>query len=45
VTWHVAAVQLTSDEQVQAYAAAGMLTIGSPVQWFECPVIPVPGKG
>jgi len=45
VTWHVTAVQLTSDEQVEAYAAAGMLTIGSPVKWFECPVIKVPGKG
>jgi hypothetical protein len=45
VTWHVAAVQLTSDEQVEAYAAAGMLTIGSPVKWFECPVIKVSGNG
>ena len=46
VTWAAGAapVQLTSAEQVEAYAAAGMLTIASaPVKLFECPVIPVPG--
>lgn len=47
VTWAAGAtpVQLTSAEQVEAYAAAGMLTIaGSPVNLFECPVIPVGGR-
>jgi hypothetical protein len=46
VTWHTAPVQLTSAEQVEAYARAGMLTIaGAPVKLFECPVIPVGGRG
>jgi hypothetical protein len=41
VTWHTAPVQLTSEEQIEAYAAAGMLTIASsPVRMFACPVIP-----
>jgi hypothetical protein len=41
VTWHVAPVQLTSEEQVEAYADAGLLTIGTtPLRLFECPVIP-----
>ena len=41
----VTPVQLTSAEQVEAYAAAGMLTIASsPVKLFECPVIPLPGR-
>jgi hypothetical protein len=45
VTWTVAPVQLTSAEQVEAYAAAGMLTIAAdPVASFECPVIPVGGR-
>lgn len=40
VTWNVDPVQLTSNEQVEAYAEAGMITIGStPVKEFECPVI------
>lgn len=44
VTWHTTPVQLTSDEQVLAWAGAGMLTIAStPVAEFECPVIPVQG--
>jgi hypothetical protein len=46
VTWTqgVTPVQLTSAEQVMAYAANGMLTIAtSPVKLFECPVIPVGG--
>ena len=43
VTWNVAPVQLTSAEQVQAYDAAGMLTIASePARLFECPVIKLP---
>jgi len=45
VTWNVAPVQLTSNEQVEAYAAAGWIDIAStPVQMFECPVIPVGGR-
>jgi hypothetical protein len=41
VTWHTAPVQLTSAEQVESYAGAGMLTIAStPAKLFECPVIP-----
>ncbi len=47
VTWTAGAtpVQLTSAEQVEAYAAAGMLTIASsPVKLFACPVIPVGGS-
>jgi hypothetical protein len=47
VTWTagVTPVQLTSAEQVQAYAAAGMLAIASaPVKLFECPVIAVGGN-
>lgn len=45
VTWHVTPTQLTSNEQVEAWADSGALTIDSPVKWFECPVIPVGGKG
>jgi len=46
VTWNVTPVQLTSAEQVLAYAAAGMLTIASePMQLFVCPAIPVGGRG
>ena len=44
VAWNSSAVQLTSAEEVEAYAAAGMLTILGPVKWFECPVIPVGGR-
>jgi hypothetical protein len=45
VTWHTAPVQLTSAEQVEAYASAGWLTIASsPAKLFECPVIPVRGR-
>ena len=47
ITWSagVTPVQLTSAEQVEAYADAGMLTIASaPVKLFECPVIPVGGR-
>jgi hypothetical protein len=40
VTWNTTPVQLTSAEQVLAYAEAGMLTIGTtPVKLFVCPVI------
>jgi hypothetical protein len=47
VTWAqgVTPVQLTSAEQVEAYADGGMLTIASsPVKLFACPVIPVGGR-
>ena len=47
VTWAAGATptQLTSAEQVTAYATVGMLTITpSPVKLFECPVIPVGGR-
>jgi len=45
VTWHVAPVQLTSAEQVEAYATAGKLSIAeTPVKLFECPVIPMGGR-
>lgn len=45
ISWHTAPVQLTSAEQVEAYADAGLLTIGStPIRMFECPVIKVPGR-
>ena len=44
ITWHVAPVQLTSAEEVEASAAAGRLTIGTtPLRMFECPVIPLRG--
>lgn len=46
VTWQVTPVQLTSAEQVQAYADAGKLSIAtSPAREFLCPVIPVGGRG
>lgn len=47
VTWApgVTPVQLVSDEQVEAYAAAAMLTIATdPVRQFVCPAIPVTGR-
>lgn len=44
ITWHTTPVQLTSADQVLAYASAGLLTIAStPVREFECPVIPIQG--
>lgn len=46
VTWNVAPVQLTSNEQVEWYASQGWITIGStPVKQFECPIIQVRGGG
>lgn len=46
ITWHVSPVQLTSADEVEAYAAMGKLTIAStPAAMFVCPVIPVGGKG
>ncbi len=44
VTWNTTPVQLTSAEQVLAYAEAGMLTVATtPVKMFVCPVIPANG--
>ncbi len=41
VSWNTTPVQLTSDAELMAWAAAGKLTIGAtPVKQFECPVIP-----
>lgn len=45
VTWNIAPVQLTTAEEVEAFDAAGWLTIAdAPVRQFLCPVIPVGGK-
>jgi len=47
ITWTegVTPVQLTSAEDVEAWADAGLLTIGStPVKQFLCPVIPDNGS-
>ncbi len=44
VEWHVTATQLTSAEEVEAYALMGKLSIASePAAMFVCPVIPVGG--
>lgn len=44
VEWHVTPTQLTSAEQVLAYAVLGKLSIASePAAMFVCPVIPVGG--
>jgi hypothetical protein len=44
VTWHTSPTQLTTDAQVESYAASGMLTIGdTPIRMFECPAIPLQG--
>jgi hypothetical protein len=43
IEWHVAPVQLTSAEQVEAYADMGKLTIGTdPLKMFVCTVNRVP---
>ena len=43
ITWHSTPVQLTSAEQVEAYADSGLLSIGStPVRLFFCSVNRVP---
>ncbi len=45
ITWHTTPQQLTSAEEVEAWAAQGLLTIAAtPVKMFECPVIPVGGR-
>ena len=43
ITWYTTPVQLTSAEQVEAYADAGWLSIGNePIRLFFCSVSPVP---
>lgn len=43
-TWNVDPYQLYSEEEVLDAAAAGDITLTeSPIKWFECPVIPMPG--
>jgi hypothetical protein len=43
ITWNRTPAQLTSAEQVEDYAAAGWLTIGSePIRLFFCSVNRVP---
>jgi hypothetical protein len=45
VTWNVTPTQLTSNEQVEAYATAGWIEIGAtPLRMFLCPVIPAGGQ-
>ena len=45
VTWHTTPVQLTSDEQVLAYADAGWISIAeTPARLFFCSVNKVPGS-
>jgi hypothetical protein len=45
VTWHTAPTQLTSAEEVFAWADAGLLTIGdTPIRLFFCSVNHVPGS-
>ena len=45
VTWNtIAPTQFTNDEQVEAAAAAGQITIGDVVRRFECPLIPKRGN-
>jgi hypothetical protein len=45
ITWHSTPVQLTSAEQVYAYADAGLLSIGTePVRAFVCTVNRVPAS-
>jgi len=43
ITWHTAPTQLTSAEEVEAWADAGLLTIGeTPIRLFFCSVNHVP---
>lgn len=44
VTWNtVEPTQFTNDEQVEAAAAAGQITISDVVRRFECPLVPMRG--
>src|SRR5690242_11607592 len=42
ITWHTTPVQLTNAEAVQAWADAGLLSIGDPIRYFFCSVNIVP---
>jgi hypothetical protein len=42
ITWNTTPVQLTNAEQVQAWADAGLLSIGDPIRYFFCSVNIVP---
>lgn len=45
VTWNtIAPTQFTNDEQVEAAAAAGQITIGDVARRFECPLVPMRGN-
>lgn len=45
VTWNtIGPTQFTNDEQVEAAAAAGQITIGEIVRRFECPLVPMRGN-
>jgi hypothetical protein len=45
VTWNtIEPTQFTNDEQVEAAAAAGQITIGDVVRRFECPLVPMRGN-
>lgn len=45
VTWNtISPTQFTNDEQVEAAAAAGQITIGEIVRRFECPLVPMRGN-
>ena len=45
VTWNtIEPTQFTNDEQVEAAAAAGQITISDVVRRFECPLVPIRGN-
>jgi hypothetical protein len=45
ITWNtIEPTQFTNDEQVEAAAAAGQITIGDVVRRFECPLVPMRGN-
>ena len=45
ITWNtIEPTQFTNDEQVEAAAAAGQITISDVVRRFECPLVPMRGN-
>jgi hypothetical protein len=45
VEWHATPPsQVTSADDLFALEAAGSISFGDPVKYFECPVIPLPGN-
>jgi hypothetical protein len=42
ITWNIAPVQYTNDQQILAAAEAGDISIGAPIRYFFCSVSPVP---